>query len=216
MRDKHKTSVVITIVSIAVIVVLASTIAFSYSEMNAKNQKISELDQKISELDGKISSQNSTILTQNSTISSLKSNETNMSLIIATIQSEVKSVNGNYTNLSLLFSSISQIYGIHIQLLQRLTITVPSLEYQFLRQGSDMPNNTTLLLVSSVWNNGFVPSNNSTSSLENFTYIVSAYPSSGITEEWVTVTSPDFISYFYNTGNSSVTFNYTLFEIWRS
>ena len=209
MRVKYKASVVITIVSIVVIVVLASTVAFSYSEMDAKNQKISELD-------GKISSQNSTILTQNSTISSLKSNETNMSLIIATIQSEVTSVNGNYTNLSLLFSSISQIYGIHIQLLQRLTTTVPPLEYKFLRQGSNTPNNTTLLLVSSVWNNGFVPGNNSTSSLENFTYIVSAYPSSGITEEWVTVTSHDFISYFYNTGNSSVTFKYTLFEIWRS
>lgn len=178
------------------------------SEINAKNQKISELD-------GKIYSQNSTISTQNSAISSLKSNETNMSLIIATIQGEIYSTNGNYTNLSLLFSSVSQIYGIHIQLLQRLRTTIPAQEFQFLRQGSNIPNNTTLLLVSSVWNNGFV-TGNSTTTLENFTYIVSPYASSGITEEWVTMTMPNFISYFHNTGNSSVTFNYTLFEIWRS
>ena len=213
MNEKYKITRALMIALIVVILVFSSTFALSYSamnsEINAKNQKITDLIKEIQ-------SKDSTISMQNNSIANLKLNDTNLTLIVALIKEELNSTNGNYTNLSILFSVVKQIYGINVQLLQRLRTTVLPQEYQLFRQGNSSSNRTWFLVLSSVPNNGFVQGN-STNNLDNYSYFINtSYSSSGLTEALAVVTLPNFVLYFHNTGNVSAVFNYTLFEIWRS
>lgn len=213
MSEKRKYNAAALIALVVVIIVIGSAYAVQYSSLSSR---ISSDNQKISELNGRISDQNKTISTLNTTIANIKINDTNLSLIVNLIKGELNSANGNYTNLSILFSVVKQIYGINIQLLQRLRTTVQPQEYQLFRQGNSSSNRTWFLVLSSVPNNGFVQSN-STNNLDNYSYVINtSYSSSGLTYALAVVTLPNFVLYFHNTGNVSAVFNYTLLEIWRS
>ena len=208
MNEKNGTGIPLTIVLVAIIVVLVVAFAFSYSSMHSE---INAMNQKISNLNGKISTQNTTIL-------DMKSNGTNMSRIIAFLQGELDIAGGNYTKLNLLFSWVNQIYGIHANFLgYNATATVPAKQYQEIVQEITPSNNTTIVFLTQAPNQGS-KSGNGTSTLENITYLMDATGPQlgGVNAMWGPILLPNFSLWFYNTGNVSATFNFTIIEIWSS
>lgn len=211
MNGKSGSSLYLTVVLVVLVLILGVAYGISYSSMSSQ---LSEKNQRISELDGNISAQNSTITAQNSTIAGMKSDETNMSLAIESLQSEITFANGNYTKLSLLFSWVGTVYGIHAQLLvYNANVTVRGHQYEQITHYINPSNNTTIVFLPTTSIYGDV-NGNGTSTVQNITYSVSGYSQSA--SVWgPPVTLPEFALYVYNIGTSTLTFNYTMIMIWK-
>ena len=211
MSEKRKFNAAALIALVVVIIVIASAYAVSYSSLSSR---ISSDNQKISELNGMISDQNKTIFTQNSTISSLRTNETIMSLIISTLQSEISSTNGNYSRVNLLLGIAEQKYGISTNMLfYNYTITVaPKTDMLFIRE-INPSNNTTLFFISPmVASHGTMGSVNGT--IYNLTLLLNSTASSGASFN-VQISEPNYAFYINNENNNPVTFSFTMFLMWR-
>jgi hypothetical protein len=213
MNEKIGFSTYALVALIVTVILIASAFALSYSSLNSQ---ISAKNQKISELNGKISSQNSTISTQNNTISSLKSNEYNMSLIVANLQSEITLANGNYSKLNVILSWVSQIYGVRVDVLAfNATTTVGNHTKILITSERNPSNNTTVIILSKVPSAG-TAGGQLNGTYQNITVLINSDSQGGSWSAWNAITAPQFAYYFDNTGNVTETFSYTMLEIWQS
>lgn len=209
----NKKSTALTVTVIIVIVLLSSTFAFSYalmgSEINVKNSEISNLTSKIS-------AQNSTISAQTNAIANMKSNETNMSLIIADLQSEIALAKDNSSEARLLINEISSIYGIQTYIIAyNMTLNVAAHQHiDFWGPVNNPSKNTTIAVLDPSQILQVGESSNNT--YFNLTLLLNNPGEYSFSEMTAGITEPSFAIYIDNVGNVSETFNITVLEMWRT
>lgn len=212
MGGKDGARVWLTAGLIVLVVGLVIAFAFSYSSMSTE---IRTKGQEIAQLDNKILSQNTTISSQNSDISKIKSNETNMSLMITDLQAALISAGGNYNETHELLNFVDQVYGIHTYVVAYNTsLTVAPHQIYCVQPPFYNPSrNTTFVTIcpSQIMQVG--GSNNST--YYNLTFLVNNPGEYGFEWETAPIIEPYYGIYVDNVGNVPETFNFTILEMWR-